>query len=89
MLRQLNPRGQRLGGIIRQDRDLHLAQHRPVIKLRCHQMHAAPTMAITRINRAPVGFKPFVFGEQRGVNVEHPTLPFLHKRLAQYSHIAG
>ena len=88
MLRELNSSGERFSGVVGQDRDLHLAKHRPVVEFHCHQMYAAPAVAVTSINRALVCFKPLIFGKQRRVDVEHPTLPFLHKGLAQYPHIS-
>jgi hypothetical protein len=46
-------------------------------------------MTVASVNRALVRVKPRIFGQQRRMDIEHPPLPFLHKRLAQYPHIAG
>ena len=88
MLGKQDTRCKSFGGVTGYYSNLDLPQHRSVVEFHCHQMYAAPAVAVTCINRAPVGFKSLIFGEQRRVDVEHPALPFLHKGLAQYPHIA-
>jgi hypothetical protein len=50
-----NPRGQRFGGVVRQNRNAGLFHNRAAIQLGGDQMHAAASLGIARIQRALMG----------------------------------
>ena len=89
MFRHFYALGKRVRRVIGQDRHFDLAKHRPIVQLSRHQMYARSRNFVFRVNGVLVGMEALIFGEQRRVDVEHPSVPLLHEIDGQYPHISG
>lgn len=81
-----NPRGKAVRGIARLNGHFGTPQHLATVKGRSHQMHRAASLFITCSEGAGVGIEAFVFGQKRGVDIEHLALPFGDKLRAEHPH---
>ena len=76
-------------GVLRQDRDAGLGQHRAVVDPLGHQVHGAAGFGVARGDGARMGVEARIQGQQAGVNVQHPSRPSPDQPGSQQPHIAG
>ena len=80
--------GEGVGRVSGQDRHRGLPQNWPLIEIGGDEVNGAAAMAVARLQRAVVGVEAGVFGQQRRVDVQHPSLPAAHEPGREDAHIA-
>ena len=81
--------GETFGGFACTDSHFHLAQDFACIEFGCHQMHRDTAMAVPGVDRALVSVEARIFGQEGGVDVEHPSCPAIDETVGEDAHISG
>ena len=89
MLGDQHAGGEALGRVIRQHRNLDAPEHRSLVQFVGDEVDRAAYHLVALRQRPGVGVEALVLWQKRGVDVDHPALPFGHEFRREQAHIAG